>query len=186
MSTETEAAQRWICESCGFIYDPEEGGLPQRVGERTKVTVATLEPDQYPPEGQEFFEAYHQEYGEEDPNPYAIYGYEAARLLLDVLERAEDPTDRAAVIEALFNTKDRESVLGTYSIDDNGDTTLTSYGVYRIEDGRLVFDQEVQAGGEAEPGGAGEPGAEEPGGAGEPGGEEPGGGTAPEGESPEE
>ena len=32
MSTETEAAQRWICESCGFIYDPEEGdedgGIP--------------------------------------------------------------------------------------------------------------------------------------------------------------
>jgi rubredoxin len=30
MSTETE--QRWICESCGFIYDPEEGdpdgGIP--------------------------------------------------------------------------------------------------------------------------------------------------------------
>jgi rubredoxin len=21
----TETAQRWICESCGFIYDPDEG-----------------------------------------------------------------------------------------------------------------------------------------------------------------
>lgn len=157
------------------FFDPDEGGLPQGVGQRTKVTVATLDPDQYPPEGREFFEAYSQEYGEEDPNPYAIYGYEAARLLLDVLERAEDPTDRTAVIGALFNTQDRESVLGTYSIDDNGDTTLTSYGVYRIEDGRLVFDQEVEAGGEAEPGGAGEPG-----------GDEPGGETPPEGESPEE
>lgn len=32
MSTETTTAQRWICESCGFIYDPAEGdpdgGIP--------------------------------------------------------------------------------------------------------------------------------------------------------------
>jgi len=32
MSTSTKTLQRWICESCGFIYDPEEGdpdgGIP--------------------------------------------------------------------------------------------------------------------------------------------------------------
>src|SRR4051794_1392902 len=32
MSTETAAAQRYICESCGFIYDPADGdpdgGIP--------------------------------------------------------------------------------------------------------------------------------------------------------------
>ena len=30
--TDTTTAQKWICESCGFIYDPEEGdpdgGIP--------------------------------------------------------------------------------------------------------------------------------------------------------------
>jgi rubredoxin len=25
MSTQTKTVQRWICESCGFIYDPDEG-----------------------------------------------------------------------------------------------------------------------------------------------------------------
>jgi len=25
MPAETETAQLWICTSCGFIYDPEEG-----------------------------------------------------------------------------------------------------------------------------------------------------------------
>ena len=25
MSAETKTTQRWICESCGFIYDPDEG-----------------------------------------------------------------------------------------------------------------------------------------------------------------
>ena len=32
MSTATETLQRWICESCGYIYDPDEGdpdgGIP--------------------------------------------------------------------------------------------------------------------------------------------------------------
>jgi branched-chain amino acid transport system substrate-binding protein len=36
-------------------------------------------------------------------------------------------------------------VLGTYSIDENGDTTLTDYGSYVIEDGELVFDETVAA-----------------------------------------
>jgi len=53
-----------------------------------------------------------------------------------------------------------QSVLGTYDIDQNGDTTLTDYGVYRIEGGELVFDQTVQA-------------------RAEPGGDAPGGGTGP-------
>ncbi len=44
-------------------------------------------------------------------------------------------------------TKDRESVLGTYSIDENGDTTLTDYGVYTIEGGELTFDSDDQGSG---------------------------------------
>ena len=37
-------------------------------------------------------------------------------------------------------------MLGTYSIDENGDTTITDYGVYTIEDGALKFDKTVKAG----------------------------------------
>ena len=36
-------------------------------------------------------------------------------------------------------------MLGTYSIDENGDTTLTDYGVYAVEDGELEFDQTIKA-----------------------------------------
>jgi branched-chain amino acid transport system substrate-binding protein len=133
-----------VAES-GFS-DPAEGGIPGDVASRVKVTVATLSPDEYPPEGQKFFEDFEAEYGEPNPDPYAIYGYEAMRLVLDTCEElAADCTDRAAMIEALFNTKGRESVLGTYDIDENGDTTLTDYGVYTIEGGELQFDQTIQA-----------------------------------------
>ena len=39
----------------------------------------------------------------------------------------------------LQNTKDRKSVLGTYSIDKNGDSTIIDYGAYTIEGGSLKF-----------------------------------------------
>jgi len=133
-----------VAES-GFA-DPAEGGIPENVASRVKVTVATLSPDEYPEEGQKFFSDFEAEYGEANPDPYAIYGYEAMNLVLDTCEElGAECSDRQAMIDALFATKGRESVLGTYDIDENGDTTLTDYGVYSIDGGELAFDQTIQA-----------------------------------------
>jgi branched-chain amino acid transport system substrate-binding protein len=129
----------------GFI-DPAEGGIPPNVQRQVKLTVATLDPSEYPPEGQRFFRDYEAEYGEANPNPYAVYGYEAMDLILDTCDRiGPDCGDRQKLIDALYDTKGRESVLGTYDIDENGDTTLTDYGVYRVKDGELVFDETIKA-----------------------------------------
>jgi branched-chain amino acid transport system substrate-binding protein len=127
-----------------FVAD--EGGIPADVASKTKVTVATLPPDEYPPEGQRFFDEYKKRYDVPSVDPYAIYGYEAMDLVLDTCEElGPDCADRQAMIDALLATKGRESVLGTYDIDENGDTTITDYGVYTIEDGELVFDKTVKA-----------------------------------------
>jgi branched-chain amino acid transport system substrate-binding protein len=123
--------------------DPKQG-LPANVGARTKVTIATLSPDQYPEEGQKFFDDFKAKYNVKNPDPYAIYGYEAARLALDAIERSKTG-DKPDVLKALFDTKDRQSVLGTYSIDQNGDTSLTDYGVYSIKNGVLTFDETIKA-----------------------------------------
>jgi branched-chain amino acid transport system substrate-binding protein len=131
-----------VAES-GFA-DPKEGGIPGDVASKVKVTVATLSPDEYPPEGQEFFTQFSEKYGEDNPDPYAIYGYEAMRLALDAIERSGTGS-KEDIIKALFETKDRSSVLGTYSIDENGDTTLTDYGAYGVENGELKFDQTIKA-----------------------------------------
>jgi branched-chain amino acid transport system substrate-binding protein len=131
--------------TAGFT-DPAEGGIPANVQARTKATVATLAPDEYPPEGQKFFDDYRKEYGGGTPDPYAIYGYEAMAVILDSIRRAGDRgNDRQAVIDAFFNTKGRQSVLGTYDIDENGDTTITDYGAYTIEDGELTFEKKIEA-----------------------------------------
>ncbi len=131
-----------VAES-GFA-DPAEGGIPASVGANVKLTVATLSPDDYPPQGQEFFGDFEETYDEPNPDPYAIYGYEAMNLALDAIARSGDGS-KEKVLEALFDTKDRESVLGTYSIDENGDTTLTDYGLYSVDGGELKFDKTIKA-----------------------------------------
>jgi branched-chain amino acid transport system substrate-binding protein len=133
-----------VAES-GFS-DPAEGGIPENVASRVKVSVATLSPDEYPPDGRKFFSDFEKKYGEKNPDPYAIYGYEAMDLVLDACEELGDKcSDKQAMIDALFDTKGRESVLGVYDIDENGDTTLTDYGIYSIKGGELQYDQTIKA-----------------------------------------
>jgi branched-chain amino acid transport system substrate-binding protein len=133
-----------LCESAWV--DPKKGGFPVSLDSRVKCTVATLSPDKYPPAGQKFFQDYKTTYGDQNPDPYALYGYETMSLALDAIKRAGDKgNDRQDVIQQLFATKDRQSVLGTYSIDQNGDTTTTDYGLYKIDNGQLSFDQVIKA-----------------------------------------
>jgi len=131
--------------------DPKEGGIPSNVAARTKVTVATLSPEEFEKQGidkaEQFFKDYKAKYGTDQPDPYAIYGYETMSLALDTLKAAGDKAnDREAVRKQLLeNTKGRDSVLGKYDIDENGDTTLTDYGLYTIKNGKLTFDKVIKA-----------------------------------------
>jgi branched-chain amino acid transport system substrate-binding protein len=130
-----------VCES-GFV-DPEQGGIPANVAPRFKCTSPTLPTSELPPEGQEFFANYEEKYGEKTPDPYAIYGYEAMRLALDAIQRS-GTGDKADILKALFDTENRQGVLGTYSIDDNGDTTLTDLALESVENGELKFEKVVK------------------------------------------
>jgi branched-chain amino acid transport system substrate-binding protein len=71
--------------------------------------------------------------------PFALYGYEAMSLVLDAIAAGGD--DRAAVARAARETKDRDSILGRYSIDADGHTTTTAYGRLAVVDGALVWDE---------------------------------------------
>ncbi len=119
--------------------------IPTKVQNQTYLTAPTLEPSGLPEAGQKFYEDYQAEYGEpqDEIDPYAVYGYEAMGAVLQAIETGG--TDRQAVIDAFFAIEDRESALGTYSIDDDGDTTLSDYGGYRAKGGKLVFDRVIKA-----------------------------------------
>jgi branched-chain amino acid transport system substrate-binding protein len=111
----------------------------------TFVTNPTLDPKLYPPAAQKFFTDYNAKY-HVAPEPYAIYGYTAMKLILDAIRRAGNQgNNRQAVINQVFATKNFSSVLGTFSIDKNGDTTLTDYGGNVVKGGKLVFDKVIKA-----------------------------------------
>lgn len=103
------------------------------------VTSAAEDPSQLPRAGERFVSAFMKRYGRQ-PGRYAAYGYEAMAVVLDSIQRAGDQgDDRDAVVDAFFDTQDRDSVLGTYSIDEVGDTTLGRLAGYRLVDGRPRF-----------------------------------------------
>jgi branched-chain amino acid transport system substrate-binding protein len=123
------------CES-GFINT--KTGIPANVAARYKCTSPTLPKSELPPAGQAFFTAYAKKYGDSNPDPYSIYGYEAMNLALDAIKRSKTG-EKADIVKALFATKDRQSALGTYSIDRNGDTTLTEMALDGVRNGELKF-----------------------------------------------
>ena len=119
--------------------------VPANLQTRTFITNPTLDPKLYPPAAQDFFKTYKQKFGK-NPEPYAIYGYEAMQdALLSIQNAGDKGNDRAEVIKQFFNIKDRDSVLGKYSIDANGDTTLSDYGGDKVKGGQLVFDKVIKA-----------------------------------------
>ena len=123
--------------------------LDPDVQARVFLTNPALAPEDYPEAAQVFFDVFERTYGHA-PEPYAIYGYEAMNAVLLSIEGAgddatPDANGRAAVVSQFFAIEDRESVLGTYSIDENGDTTLTAYGGLAIRDDRVIFDAVITA-----------------------------------------
>jgi branched-chain amino acid transport system substrate-binding protein len=125
--------------------NPKKGGIPSAVGARTKLTVATLGVKDLP-QSATVLEKFKAKYKTNTVDPYGIYGYETMSLALDALKRAgAKANDRAAVVKALLSTKDKKSVLGTYSIDANGDTSLTDYGLYVIKNGLPTYSKKIAA-----------------------------------------
>jgi branched-chain amino acid transport system substrate-binding protein len=116
-----------------------------QAAQSTYLSTPLLPAGMYPPSAQRLFADYSRRF-RETPTPDALYGYEAMSVVLDAIRRAgAQGNNRQAVIAQLFATKDRDSVLGRYSIQPSGDTTLSRYGVDRIVNGQLVFDRAFEA-----------------------------------------
>jgi len=117
-----------------------KGGVPAAIDPLLQCTVATQDLAAYPG-GKDFLAAYKAKYGTANPDPYAIYGYEVMKLGLDTIAKlGAKGNDKSAVLAALLGTTSRSSVLGTYGFDKNGDTTLKSYGLYKVgPNGEPVF-----------------------------------------------
>jgi branched-chain amino acid transport system substrate-binding protein len=115
-------------------------------GSRTYLTTPVLASGDYPPPAARVLSAYRKQFGGQ-PGAYALYGYEAMSVVLGAIRSAGSRgNNRQVVIERFFQTRGRDSVLGRYSVEPTGDTTLTRYGVDRVQAGRAVFYRSLGAG----------------------------------------
>ena len=71
------------------------------------------------------------------PDPYTVYAAQAAEVLLSAIDEADG--DRAKVAENLFDKDFKDSILGSFKIDSEGDTTLGTVSVWQVKGGKGVF-----------------------------------------------
>ena len=108
---------------------------------RTYITDITVPPRVAPPAARAFAAEFRRLHGHA-PDPYAIYGYEAMKAVLQAIRVSRRRgNDRRRVIDALLGLRRRGTVLGNYSIDRRGDPSLRSFGAYRVRRGELAFDR---------------------------------------------
>ncbi len=111
------------------------------------ITFGGLPESELSDAGQEFVDNYESTY-DDAIQPYTVYAYEAANVMLDAIEQASEDAggevpDRQAVVEQVFATEDYDGTLGTWSFDEDGDTTLTELSIQRVENGEFEYQQTV-------------------------------------------
>lgn len=126
------------------IYEQAFLEAAGEAAEGTYLTFGGTTADQYEGKAAEFRDKYTAKYGGE-LEVYTIYGYESANVLLAAIETASkggaaDPAAlRSATIDALAATKDYPGVLGTWSFDENGDTSLLTFSGTQVVEGEFEF-----------------------------------------------
>lgn len=79
------------------------------------------------------------------PATEAIFGYEAMAAVMAVLHEAgASAGNRSTVVHDFFAIRNRSSALGTYSINQNGDTSIAPFVFSRVKASKLVPYKAVQ------------------------------------------
>jgi len=118
----------------GIMSDAFIEGL----GDLAEGVVAFLEgaPVDKLPGGQFFSEQYEKAGYAEPPEAYGAFAFAAMNLVLDTIE--EVGPDREAVIEALNQVKDHDSIVGPITFDDHGQNMVPLITKYVAQDGEWV------------------------------------------------
>jgi branched-chain amino acid transport system substrate-binding protein len=111
------------------------------------ITFGGLPESELTAKGQQFVQDYESQH-DDAVQPYTAYAYEAANVMLDAIERAskEGEVTREAVLQQIFATEDFDGVLGTWSFDEDGDTSLTELSVQQVENGQFEYQRTIDAG----------------------------------------
>ncbi len=126
------------CYETAFI----ESAGAEAVQGNTYITFGGVPAKQLKGIGQKFYETYKATYNAE-PEGYAAYGYEAAKVVIDAVGKAATK-DRAGILASIAGTKDFNGALGTWSFDANGDTTLRTMSGNMVENGAFVLSKVLE------------------------------------------
>ena len=121
------------CKSKAFI---DSAGANLLEG-RCFVTFGGLPPERLTGKGAAFVERYQHLYSEL-PEGYAVYGYEAARVVLAAVKEVGSK-NRSQITKSALNMENFDGALGEWEFDENGDTTLDSLSVSVVREGRFEF-----------------------------------------------
>jgi branched-chain amino acid transport system substrate-binding protein len=99
-------------------------------------TIATVPADKLPGPGRAFANEVRKRFSAL-PCCLSVRYAQAAEMLIDAIA-ASDGT-RAQVMDHLIGARVKNGLIGDFSIDRYGDTSLTTFGVYRIEQGTQRF-----------------------------------------------
>ena len=104
----------------------DESGVENTRG--AYFSVAGVPVDEFESQqAKDFVAKFRQSLGGEPVDPYAIYGAQAAQIVLDAI--ANSDASRQGVLEQIFKTKVSGGYLGDFSFNENGDPTLASGAV---------------------------------------------------------
>lgn len=101
------------------------------------VTFGGIPAEKLTGKAAEWYASYKAKYNGE-PEVYAVYGYEAANVAMNALNQV-CAKDRAKVLAAVTGTKDFSGILGTWSFDANGDTSLTDMSGAQVKGGKFEY-----------------------------------------------
>jgi len=112
--------------------DPKSNGT---IADGSWISVAGQPPSKLKGAGASFVKSFSKQiHG--TPNPYSAYGAQAMLVMLDSV--AKSGGQRANVAKSLFGLKVTNSILGTFTINSNGDTNLTPITIYKQGGGKLT------------------------------------------------
>jgi branched-chain amino acid transport system substrate-binding protein len=118
--------------------------LTPAVKRRLRITTPTLPPRLLPASARAFRASFRSAFGRA-PAPEALLSYEATQAVLAAIRAAgAKGNDRSAVIRAFHAIRNRRSVIGTYSIDRFGDTSLSRFAGNTVRGSRLVLDKVLE------------------------------------------
>jgi branched-chain amino acid transport system substrate-binding protein len=132
----------------GFMMGPDgiyEEAFIKAAGdaaEGTYVTFGGTPPEKLTGKAAEWYKNYKAKFSSE-PEVYAVYGYESANVAMAAINKVCEK-DRAKILDAVMGTKDFNGVLGTWSFDANGDTSLTTMSGAQVKGGKFEFVKELK------------------------------------------